>query len=150
MSRSPASIRSTSSRWKPSSATWPARGATVVFSTHVMQHAERLCDHVVLMARGRKVFDGSVAQARAAAPRRLVLEGMLDPEAVAGLPGVTGVETGRSPRRRPRRITAGLAPRAEAQGALKAAFAGGLDLTRFEVVEPSLHDAFIVLTGGEA
>src|SRR5581483_11217286 len=32
-----------------------ARGATVVFSTHVMQHAERLCDQVVLLAQGRKV-----------------------------------------------------------------------------------------------
>jgi len=29
------------------------RGATVVFSTHVMQHAERLCDRVVLLAGGR-------------------------------------------------------------------------------------------------
>ncbi|HRD45218.1 MAG TPA: ATP-binding cassette domain-containing protein, partial [Caulobacter sp.] len=46
-----------------------ARGATVIFSTHVMQHAERLCDHVVLLAKGRKVFDGSVAEARAHAPR---------------------------------------------------------------------------------
>jgi ABC-2 type transport system permease protein len=46
-----------------------ARGATVLFSTHVMQHAERLCDRVVLMARGRKVFDGDVAEARRAAPR---------------------------------------------------------------------------------
>jgi len=43
------------------------RGAAVVFSTHVMQHAERLCDHVVLIAHGRKVFDGTVAKARSAA-----------------------------------------------------------------------------------
>ena len=33
------------------------RGATVIFSTHVMQHAERLCDQVVLIAGGKKVFD---------------------------------------------------------------------------------------------
>uniref|UniRef100_UPI0028A0F9EC ABC transporter ATP-binding protein n=2 Tax=Brevundimonas TaxID=41275 RepID=UPI0028A0F9EC len=32
-------------------------GATVLFSTHVMQHAERLCDKVVLLARGRKAFE---------------------------------------------------------------------------------------------
>src|SRR5580700_11196007 len=67
------------------------RGATVVFSTHVMQHAERLCDQVVLLARGRKMFDGAVDQARAAAPRRLVLEGGLDRAAVAALPGVVAV-----------------------------------------------------------
>ena len=41
-----------------------SKGSTVLFSTHVMQHAERLCDRVVLMARGRKMFDGDLAQAR--------------------------------------------------------------------------------------
>ncbi len=131
-----------------------ARGATVVFSTHVMQHAERLCDQVVLLARGRKVFDGAVDRARAAAPRRLVLEGALDSAAIAALPGVVVVETdealdeaGAPPSRR---IVAALAPGAPAQDALKAAFARDLDLRRFEVREPSLHDAFIVLTGGHA
>jgi ABC-2 type transport system ATP-binding protein len=48
------------------------------------------------------------------------------------------------------RITATLARGAEAQAALKAAFAGGIDLRRFDLREPTLHDAFIVLTGGEA
>src|SRR5262245_54050791 len=41
-----------------------ARGHTVLFSTHVMQHAERLCDRILLMARGRKIFDGDLAAAR--------------------------------------------------------------------------------------
>ena len=131
-----------------------ARGATVVFSTHVMQHAERLCDQVVLLARGRKVFDGAVDRARAAAPRRLLLEGGLDRAAIAALPGVVAVETDEpldEPGAAPgRRIVAALAPGAPAQDALKAAFARDLDLRRFEVREPSLHDAFIVLTGGHA
>jgi ABC-2 type transport system ATP-binding protein len=126
------------------------RGATVLFSTHVMQHAERLCDQVVLLARGRKVFDGKVAEARAAAPRRLVLEGMLDHEAVAGLPGVTAIEIVEALDGGYSRVTGVLSAHAEAQDALRAAFNAGLDLRRFEVVEPSLHDAFIVLTGGEA
>lgn len=39
------------------------RGATIVFSTHVMEHAERLCDSIVMMAHGRKVFDGSLNEA---------------------------------------------------------------------------------------
>ncbi|MBU3974462.1 MAG: ABC transporter ATP-binding protein, partial [Alphaproteobacteria bacterium] len=33
------------------------------------------------------------------------------------------------------------------QEALKAAFLGGLDVRRFELREPTLHDAFIGLTG---
>jgi ABC-2 type transport system ATP-binding protein len=127
-----------------------ARGATVVFSTHVMQHAERLCDQVVLMARGRKVFDGAVDVARAAAPRRLILEGAVEAAAVAALPGVTGVEAHEPLEAGGRRLTATLGPKAEAQDALRAAFAQGLDLRRFELKEPSLHDAFIVLTGDAA
>ena len=42
-----------------------AKGATVIFSTHVMQHAERLCDTLLLVSKGRKVFEGDQAQARA-------------------------------------------------------------------------------------
>ena len=117
------------------------QGATVLFSTHVMQHAERLCEKVVLMARGQKVFEGPVAEARAAAPRYLMLEGALDAAAVRALPGVMEIEpVGEGFRAR-------LAPGAQPQGALKAAFERGLDVTRFEAPEPSLHDAFIVLTG---
>ncbi len=125
-----------------------AGGATVVFSTHVMQHAERLCDHVVLLAKGRKVFDGGVAEARSHAPRALVLEGAFDESAVAALPGVAGV-TAEEAEDGHRRFTAALAKGAAGQDALKAAFARGLDVNRFELREPTLHDAFITLTGGE-
>ena len=125
------------------------RGATVIFSTHVMQHAERLCDHVVLLAKGRKVFDGSVAQAQGHAPRSLVLEGALDAAAVSALPGVAGV-TSQALEDGGTRYTAALGKGAAGQDALRAAFAGGLDIHRFEMREPSLHDAFIALTGGEA
>jgi ABC-2 type transport system ATP-binding protein len=121
------------------------RGATVIFSTHVMQHAERLCDHVVLLAGGRKVFDGSVAQARATAPRTLILEGPFDPAAVADLPGLDGLSTEPSEEGGVR-VIAGLKPGAPAQEALRAAFARGLDIQRFELKEPHLHDAFITLT----
>jgi ABC-2 type transport system ATP-binding protein len=121
-----------------------ARGATVVFSTHVMQHAERLCERVVLVAKGRKRFDGTVAEARAAAPRLLRLEGALTEADVRALPGITGAEADGEG------WSAGLAPDAQAQTALRAAFDRGLDIRRFEVKEPTLHDAFIVLTGEHA
>jgi ABC-2 type transport system ATP-binding protein len=125
-----------------------ARGATVLFSTHVMQHAERLCEQVVLLSRGRKVFDGAVEAARSAAPRRLVLEGAITAEAAAALPGLEDVSC------EPLaaggvRVSGVLAPGAPAQTPLRAAFERGLDITRFELKEPQLHDAFIVLTGQE-
>lgn len=46
------------------------RGATVLFSTHVMAHAERLCDRLTIIARGKRRFEGTVADARAMLPMR--------------------------------------------------------------------------------
>ena len=122
------------------------QGATVIFSTHVMQHAERLCDQVVLIAGGEKVFDGKVADACAVAPRTLILEGALTAEQLCGAPGVEHVgleplEDGR------RRLTARLARGAPVQQVLKGVFARDLDIASMELKEPHLHDAFLALTG---
>jgi ABC-2 type transport system ATP-binding protein len=121
-------------------------GATVLFSTHVMQHAERLCDKVVLMARGQKAFEGTVTEARATSRRFLELEGAIAPDQAAALPGVVHVDTV-SDIDGVRVLKAQLSPGGQGQEALKAAFLGGLDVRRFELREPSLHDAFIDLTG---
>ena len=123
-----------------------ADGATVLFSTHVMQHAERLCDKVVLLARGKKAFEGTVDQARATSPRFLELEGALDAAAVAALPGVSGVEV-LVDHDGARTLRAGLVQGAGGQEALKSAFLTGMDVRRFQIKEPTLHDAFIALTG---
>jgi ABC-2 type transport system ATP-binding protein len=45
-----------------------ARGGAILFSTHGMSVAERLCDHVVIISQGRTVFEGPVAEAAAHAP----------------------------------------------------------------------------------
>ena len=122
------------------------RGAAVVFSTHVMQHAERLCDRVVLIARGRKAFDGEVAAARTRAPRTLILEADIPEDAAGALPGLSDVrwealEAGGA------RITAALQPEAPVQAPLQAAFSRGWQVSRFELREPTLHEAFILITG---
>ncbi|MEM7663373.1 MAG: ATP-binding cassette domain-containing protein [Pseudomonadota bacterium] len=44
-------------------------GATILFSTHVMEHAERLCDSIIMLARGEKVFDGTLSEAYATLDR---------------------------------------------------------------------------------
>lgn len=123
-----------------------AAGATVLFSTHVMQHAERLCDKVVLLARGRKAFEGTVDEAKATSRRFLELEGAITPDQAAGLPGVSGVEV-ISEHDGVRVLKAALGQGGRGQDALKAAFLGGLDVRRFDLREPTLHDAFIDLTG---
>jgi ABC-2 type transport system ATP-binding protein len=46
-------------------------------------------------------------------------------------------------------VNAALRPGASAQEALREAFAKRLDILRFELREPHLHDAFLVLTSGQ-
>lgn len=65
------------------------RGATILFSTHVMGHAERLCEQLVVIAGGRRRFEGTVDQARALLPMRAHLvprsgdaRALLPPQAV--------------------------------------------------------------------
>src|SRR5690606_37885315 len=52
------------------------RGKTVIFSTHVMESAERLCDSVCIIARGEKVLDGTLASVRAENAGRTVALGL--------------------------------------------------------------------------
>jgi ABC-2 type transport system ATP-binding protein len=78
-----------------------------------------------------------------------VLEGDLSAEEVAALPGLGEVVSEPLAEGGWRHV-ARLAEVGTGQDALKAAFARDLSLRRFELKEPTLHDAFIVLTGGQA
>ena len=130
-----------------------ARGRTVVFSTHVMQHAERLCQRLVLIARGRKIFDGTVAQAKAKLPRRVLLETTDDIAPLRSLASVESIQA--SGESNGAKGVAGawevrLRDQAEAQAILEACFANRIQLRRFDQTEPSLHDVFVQLVGPEA
>ena len=128
-----------------------AKGSTVLFSTHVMQHAERLCDHLLLIAKGRKIFDGTVAGAKATMPRRVLISTASSIDALAGLEGVAEIKSiGASP------ADSGakdweirLRGQADAQSILEKCFQNGIVLRRFDHSEPSLHDAFVALVGAE-
>ena len=121
-------------------------GSTVVFSTHVMQHAERLCDRLILIARGRKVFDGDLQTGRALLPTRLTLTAARDP---AGLVGVAEVAELGAPAAGWTDYQVALAPGASPAALLEACTAGGFPLRRFEVRQASLHEVFLHLVGGE-
>ena len=122
-----------------------ARGRTVLFSTHVMQHAERLCDRLVIIARGRALFDGTVPEARRVVPRVVKIETDDDPGALAALPGVAGLHaTG------PSRWHVTLAERADPQEVLRACFERSIRLRSYDAAEPSLHDVFMALVGPSA
>ena len=59
-----------------------------------MQHAERLCDHILLIAKGRKIFDGTVSEAKATIPRRVMLESSSDVASLSSIDGVMEIVRG--------------------------------------------------------
>jgi len=122
-------------------------GQTVIFSTHVMQHAERLCDHILLITRGKKIFDGTIAEAKAQIPRRVLLESSDDVSPISSMNGVKSLqeEPGSATPSWQIEIAESLNP----QEILRACFEQGISLNRFEFTEPSLHDVFVHLVGSE-
>lgn len=131
------------------------RGRTVLFSTHVMQHAERLCDRILLLAKGRKIFDGTIGEAKEIIPRRVRIETKDD---IAPLRELKEVATIRPVESLNGVTTANRIPHwelelhehAEAQTILQTCFARGICLQSFNQSEPTLHEVFMRLVGPDA
>ncbi|PCH62970.1 MAG: ABC transporter ATP-binding protein, partial [SAR86 cluster bacterium] len=126
-----------------------ANGQTIIFSTHVMQHAERLCDHILLISKGEKIFDGTLAQAKATIPRRVLLNTSDNLEPLKALAGVTDISNA-DPLIPDSRWIVQISEQANPQDLLKKCFDVGINLNRFEFSEPSLHDVFVQLVGEDA
>jgi len=121
-----------------------ARGRTIIFSTHVMEHAERLCDRIILMSGGRVVFDGSTELALSKAPRRMVIasEDARLKEAVQTF--ADDVDT-----RKDGSLMLTLKESAQSQEILERCVTDKITLTRFEPRQPTLHEAFVALVGDD-
>ncbi len=116
------------------------RGRTIVFSTHVMEHAERLCDKIVLMSEGRKIFDGPLEDALAEAPRRLIIE-TPSKDAMSFLSTLSNEIT--QPKDNVYKMV--LEGDMEAHKVLEACVKKKIKLVRFEPEKPSLHEAFVAI-----
>ena len=123
------------------------RGKSVIFSTHLMDNAERLCDAVCIIARGEKVLDGAVAEVKSRQGDRHVAV-VLSNGTPAGVPAIL----------RDRALVARcddsnrmleieLAPQASAQELLARLIGAGATIERFELVRPSLHRIFLDRVG---
>jgi ABC-2 type transport system ATP-binding protein len=119
-------------------------GSTILFSTHVMEHAERLCTRLVMLARGQKVFDGSREEAKAMLPGRVRLRAKSDP---SGLPGVATAERMPAVEEAWTDWQIVLKLGAEPGDLLQACVETGLALRHFEARSATLHDVFLNLAG---
>ena len=125
-------------------------GRTVLFSTHVMEHAVRLCDRIVLMARGQKVFDGRVDEALARVPRQVTLGASAGSNLAEVVSPMGEIETLDPDEDGAINLLLTLKPGVDAQDVLRACVQAGVPLTRFEPRRPHLHDAFVALVGEDA
>jgi ABC-2 type transport system ATP-binding protein len=111
-------------------------GRTVIFSTHVMEQAEQICDSIVLVNRGRKVLDGSLSEIRAAGEKGVILDYDGDGSFLAGLPGIRRLNDAG------KQAEIFLEDGSDPQELL-ASLVGRLKIRRFDLREPSLHEIFI-------
>jgi ABC-2 type transport system ATP-binding protein len=119
-------------------------GKTIIFSTHQMEVAERICDDICLVNRSRKILSGSIREVKSGFGRNAVAlrheggEGVLEDASLVA-----------SVKRHSDHAEVLLAPGADAQELLRRLLAAGARVTRFELIEPSLHDIFIEKVGGD-
>jgi ABC-2 type transport system ATP-binding protein len=119
-----------------------ASGTTVIFSTHVISHAERLCERIAIIAGGQIRFEGLVAEARdRLRPQVRLRTRSADGAWRAALPA--GAQAGNG-------LWEFELPRQGVEPLLKALLDGGAGIEELSIERPGLHDAFVAIAGEAA
>jgi len=117
------------------------KGTTIIFSTHVMESAEKLCEEIFMINKGRKVFDGRLTEVKQKLGKRnLLIEYEGSNEFLKSSEIVKYDDYGNS-------VEIQLKKNADSQNILKKAVSSGTTVRKFEIKEPSLHDIFIDTVG---
>jgi ABC-2 type transport system ATP-binding protein len=119
-----------------------AGGATIIFSTHVIAHAERLCERIAIIAAGRVRFEGRVDEAR----------GRLRPQVRLRTRSEDGDWRGALPRGASREGGEWHfeLPKGGIEPLLRALLDGGAGIEDLSIERPGLHEAFVAIAGPEA
>jgi ABC-2 type transport system ATP-binding protein len=113
-------------------------GKTIIFSTHQMEVAEKICDDICLINRSRKVFEGSIREIKRSFSRNSVALRMEGGDAILeDRQLVSNVE------RHSDEVEVLLVEGVSPQELLKRLIVAGAYVEKFEMIEPSLHDIFI-------
>ncbi len=124
-------------------------GRTVLFSTHVMEQAERMCDCIAIIARGEVVVGGTLAQVKADFGGRHVALGFShDKQRAEHILAVRALVASVDDYGAAADLQ--LAEGADPQALLAALVREGVGLRRFELVEPSLQSIFMARVGADA
>ena len=119
------------------------QGKTIIFSTHVMHEAEKLCDYHLLINKGKLVVNGTLDEIRSRWDSDTIvtrLEG--DTSFIPTLPMVSQVKE------QDRHLEITLLEQADPQELLQA-LVDKVRVHSFEVKQPSLHEIFVRLVGSD-
>jgi ABC-2 type transport system ATP-binding protein len=123
------------------------RGATILFSTHVMQQAEDICEHIVMLHKGRKVLDDPIKRIRSQYDPRTILFEPLHANANVG--PIAALEQVERVNARDGGFEMILREGSDTSRAMQQLTAT-LPVARVELSRPRLEDIFIQLVAGGA
>ncbi len=115
-----------------------AQGKTIIFSTHLMETAEKLCDDIILINKSKKVVGGTLREVKESFGKNLIGLRCVGGDKVLQDKSLVGAITSHSDG-----FEIELAENANAQTLLKTLIESGATITKFEQIEPSLNDIFI-------
>ncbi len=115
-----------------------AAGKTIIFSTHLMSTAEKLCDDILLINRSRKVLAGSLREVKASFNKNLIALRVVGGETILEDKNLVSKITAHADE-----LEILLADDADPQILLQRLIETGAKITKFELIEPSLNDIFI-------
>ena len=113
-------------------------GKTIIFSTHQMEVAEKICDDICLINRSQKILDGSLRDIKKSFGRNAVALRMEGSNGILNDPSLVSKVQAHSDE-----VEVLLAPGATPQQFLRKLVDSGANVSKFEMIEPSLHDIFI-------
>ncbi|MFK7758922.1 MAG: ABC transporter ATP-binding protein [Phycisphaerales bacterium] len=122
------------------------KGKTVIFSTHVMQQAEQICEHIVMIHEGKKVLDDTLDTIRTRFDPHAIHVDTIDPSdqanAISAVPGIASVH------RHEGIYEVKVAESVDQQQAMQSILSH-IQVSSIEIKRPTLEDVFIeIVTGG--
>jgi ABC-2 type transport system ATP-binding protein len=117
-------------------------GVTIIFSTHVIAHAERLCERIAIIAKGKVAFEGAVDEARARLRPIVRLRTRSDDGPWRSAIPADARHEGRE--------WIFELPESGPEPLLKALIDGGAGIETLAIERPGLHDAFVAIAGDKA
>ena len=119
------------------------QGATIIFSTHDMSVAERMCDYIFMIYKGKKVLDGTLSEIQDQFGNDTIrIQSDMGAQALEGMKGIESVNN--FGKLQEVRVSPGTDPQTILADLLKLT-----RINRFEITKPSLNDIFIRIASPE-